>query len=159
MALSNSTGLASEVGGDADEVAGCDWLGKGRASLPGGSGRTPDDGEALWGDVTVSLWVELDSVLFPLPGETCYRKQIETLTNNAVCVRACEKIRILFRRRLPELIYLWSERRLQEGHSVFRDFYPISGRQEGVEAQDKVWVAMEQLRHAVYYAWCIDTAG
>lgn len=47
MALSNSTGLASEVGGDADEVAGCDWLGKGRASLPGGSGRTPDDGEAL----------------------------------------------------------------------------------------------------------------
>lgn len=47
MALSNSTGLASEAGGDADDVAGCDWLGRGSASLPGGSGGTPDDGEVL----------------------------------------------------------------------------------------------------------------
>lgn len=48
MALSNSTGLASEAGGDADDVAGCDVvLGRGRSSLPGGSGGTPDDGEVL----------------------------------------------------------------------------------------------------------------
>lgn len=66
---------------------------------------------------------------------------------------------ILFRgRRVPEVIYLRTERRLQEGHSVFRDFYPISGREEGVEAQDEVRVTVEQLRHAVYHARRIDTA-
>lgn len=68
------------------------------------------------------------------------------------------KIRVLLSRRLPEVVYLWTERRLKEGHSVFRDFYPISGRQEGVEAQHEVRVAMEQLGHAVYYAWRINTA-
>lgn len=68
----------------------------------------------------------------------------------------CENTHLV--QKLSEDVYLRTERRLQEGHSVFRDFYPISGRQEGVKTQHEVRVAVEQLRHAVYYSRCIDTA-
>lgn len=57
MALSNSTGLGSDVGGDTDVVAGCDWLsrlGRGSDNLLGCSGG-PDDEAMLSGEVTASF--------------------------------------------------------------------------------------------------------
>ncbi len=85
MALSNSTGLGSDVGGDTDVVAGCDWLsrmGRGSDNLLDCSGG-PDGEAMLSGEVTASfgagpasatadeeaLTTELP-VLLPGPGET-----------------------------------------------------------------------------------------
>lgn len=53
MALSNSTGLVSDAGGDTDEVVAWFWLSlplKGRESLLGGSGGPAEVGEDMDSD-------------------------------------------------------------------------------------------------------------
>lgn len=61
MALSNSTGLVSEAGGDTDEVAAGFWLSllvRGRESLLGGSGgpAADEDRGSVVATLTSLVW-------------------------------------------------------------------------------------------------------